>query len=100
MALRSQRLSNPEFEPLPTISFYCACGKRLYTVSTNVLALNGSVDCKKCGRHYEFQDSIIAGFGASSVSSSLEKAVPAQHLKPEECVSSRTENIEPEFRLP
>lgn len=60
MPTRSQSLAKPEYKPLSTISFYCACGKRLYSISTNVISVGLKVECPKCNRLYECSDSVIA----------------------------------------
>ncbi len=44
----------------PTIAFYCCCGKRLYKLSTNVLAYWDDIKCPKCGRKYVSRNSLIA----------------------------------------
>jgi len=44
----------------PAISFFCICRKRLYAISTNVLAIHGKFQCQRCGRHYVCLDSLIA----------------------------------------
>src|SRR5208337_2258409 len=59
MASSRQRLSKSGSEPLPTISFYCACGKHLYSFSNNVIKCEWKFECPKCGRYYECKDSII-----------------------------------------
>lgn len=53
-------------DKFPTISFYCKCRKRLYTVGTNVLAIRGRVKCPRCNQNYVFLDSLIASSVASA----------------------------------
>ena len=55
-------------ERFPTISFCCECGKRLYTISTNVISCDWKLECSKCGLHYECSDSIIARLVSPSTS--------------------------------
>jgi hypothetical protein len=43
----------------PTITFNCSCGKRLYTISTNILRISVQLHCS-CGLKYECKDSLIA----------------------------------------
>lgn len=50
----------------PTVSFFCVCRKRLYTMSTNVIAYTGKFKCQRCGRKYVCSDSIIARLDVSS----------------------------------
>jgi hypothetical protein len=52
--------SHPDEELFPTISFHCSCGKRLYKMSANVVALRGQLKCERCGKHYVLLDSPIA----------------------------------------
>lgn len=69
MASVRQQLPKPKYEPLPTIKFYCACGKWLYRLSTNVTEWENAFTCPKCGRRYECKDSIIAKLVSDSASS-------------------------------
>jgi hypothetical protein len=43
----------------PVIAFYCPCGQKVYSVSTNVIALNHLFSCI-CGKEYRCENSIIA----------------------------------------
>jgi hypothetical protein len=65
-------------EPMPVVSFHCACGERVYTVSTNVAALKAVFLCV-CGTRYECKDSLIAERRESDVSPT-----------PEDCHSSHS----------
>ena len=68
MVLRSQSLSRFEDEPLATIRFYCACGKYLYGLSTNIVAMGGwEPQCKKCGRRYIFNGKSIVAICSSDL---------------------------------
>ena len=58
-------------ESYPTISFFCVCRKRLYTMSTNIVAYHGTFKCRSCGRRYICSGSIIATIESSSDSSSM-----------------------------
>ena len=49
-----------EDESYPTVSFFCICRKRLYTMITNIFAYEGEFECERCGRKYTCSDSIIA----------------------------------------
>jgi hypothetical protein len=44
---------------IPTISFHCSCGERLYTIGTNALSYDAYLQCK-CGEEYECRNSLIA----------------------------------------
>ena len=71
------QLSQPDVESFPTISFYCSCGKRLYTFSTNIIGYRGQFECS-CGERYVCLDSLIA------VSIPSARAASAALLKLEE----------------
>lgn len=50
-------------EPLeapPYISFFCSCGKKLYSISTNLISYWGDIQCPKCKRKYISRNGLIA----------------------------------------
>ncbi len=46
-------------EPLATVSIRCLCGEEIDRVSTNVLGLTTTIQCKSCGRDNEFKHSLL-----------------------------------------
>ena len=88
MVRAGQCLSNPDEKSFPAISFYCSCRKRLYRISTNVLACRGRLTCERCGKHYVWLDSLIA----ISVSSARVAKALIANLEPSQSPRRRTGN--------